>query len=77
MKFMDELPLSMLVMACATLGLAPFVPLPHVLEKLGMLFAGTLSRPVDVFDLLLHGTPWVLLVLKLVRMMASGRGGNA
>jgi hypothetical protein len=38
-----------------------------------MLAAGTLSRPIDVFDLLYHGAPWVLLALKLARM-ASRRG---
>ena len=31
-----------------------------------MLFAGTLVRPIDVFDLFLHGTPMLILVLKMV-----------
>ena len=35
--------------------------------------AGTLSRPIDIFDLLYHAAPWVLLALKLVRM-AQRRG---
>jgi hypothetical protein len=39
-----------------------------VWEKLKMLAAGTLSRPIDIFDLLYHGAPWLLLALKLVRM---------
>lgn len=47
---------------CATLGLAPFVPEPHVIEKLRWLFTGAPFRPLDLFDLLLHGSPWVLLV---------------
>ena len=67
MKFLDDLPLGMLVIAALTLGLAPFVP-PHIIEKLQMLFAGTLVKPVDIFDLLMHGTPWALLGAKLVRM---------
>jgi hypothetical protein len=33
-----------------------------------MLIDGTLSRPIDIFDLLMHSTPVILLVLKLVRM---------
>jgi hypothetical protein len=37
-------------------------------EKLAMLFNGTLSKPIDIFDLLLHGTPWVLLAIKLIRL---------
>ncbi|MFW2441017.1 MAG: RND transporter, partial [Arenicellales bacterium] len=53
----------------ATLGLAPFSPQPHVLEKLAMLFDGTLSRPIDIFDLALHGTPWVLLIIKAVNQL--------
>lgn len=51
---------------CATLGLAPFLPEPHLWEKLRMLTSGTLTRPMDIFDLVLHGAPWLLLVLKLV-----------
>lgn len=54
-----------LVLLCATLGLAPFVPEPHIWEKLKMLVAGDLTRPVDMFDMAFHGLPWGLLVLKL------------
>lgn len=63
MKFIIELPWGMVILLCATLGLAPFAP-PHVYEKLRMLFRGELVRLIDWFDLLLHGTPWVLLLLK-------------
>jgi len=48
---------------CLTLGLAPFQP-PHLWEKLRMLVAGDLVRPIDWFDLIMHITPWVLLGLK-------------
>ncbi len=76
MKFLDDLPLGFLVLISLALGLAPFVPQPHVWEKIGMLFAGDLSRGIDIFDLLMHGAPWILLALKLVRiatMPAAGR----
>jgi len=33
-----------------------------------MLAAGLLTRPIDIFDLLYHAAPWLLLTLKLVRM---------
>ncbi|MGB5658375.1 MAG: RND transporter, partial [Thermoanaerobaculia bacterium] len=46
-----------------TLGLAPFAP-PHIVEKLRMLFRGTLVRPIDWLDLVFHGIPWLLLILK-------------
>jgi len=73
MKWIDKLSWLIVGILIATLGLAPYSPQPHVLEKLAMLFTGTLSRPIDIFDLVIHGTPWVLLGLKLVRL-AMNRG---
>ena len=63
----DRLPLIYLIIAALTLGLAPFVPEPHLWEKLKMLAAGELSRPLDIFDLVLHASPWLPLALKLGR----------
>jgi hypothetical protein len=60
---LDRLPWSILVILALTLGLAPFRP-PHIVEKLQMLFRGTLTRPIDWFVLLLHGAPWLLLLLE-------------
>ncbi|MDE3120674.1 MAG: RND transporter [Paracoccaceae bacterium] len=68
MQFLDQVPLSLLVFLALTLGLAPFVPEPHIWEKLKMLAAGALRRPIDIFDLVLHAVPWLLLAAKLVRM---------
>ncbi len=68
MFFLDNIPLWVAIVAALTLGLAPFVPEPHLVEKLRMLFQGTLTRPVDVFDLCLHAAPWLLVIAKLVRM---------
>ncbi|MES2542781.1 MAG: RND transporter [Pseudomonadota bacterium] len=68
MAFLDRIPLSILVIAALTLGLAPFVPEPHIWEKLKLLVAGDLVKSVDIFDLLMHATPFVLLAAKLVRM---------
>jgi len=50
--------------------LAPFLPEPHVVEKIRLLASGELTRPIDVFDLLMHGIPWLLLGIKLLRMAA-------
>jgi len=47
--------------------LAPFRPMPHVLEKLIMLKNGVLNRPVDIFDLFYHLLPTILLALKIYR----------
>ena len=64
----DQVPVGILLLIALTLGLAPFTPEPHVWEKLKMLFTGELHRPIDIFDLFLHGVPWLLLSIKLVRM---------
>ncbi|MEZ5945741.1 MAG: hypothetical protein R3C13_12180 [Hyphomonas sp.] len=68
LSLLDNIPLSLAIVACLTLGLAPFTPEPHLWEKLKMLAGGTLRRPVDIFDLFLHGTPWIILAAKLARM---------
>ena len=65
-NLLDQLPWSIVIIVCLTLGLAPFVPEPHIWEKLKMLMAGTLARPIDIFDLLMHGAPWALLIAKAV-----------
>lgn len=65
---LDQIPVHMLVLAALTLGLAPFWPEPHVWEKLNLLASGQLSRPIDIFDLVLHGGPWALLGLRLLRL---------
>jgi hypothetical protein len=68
MSVLDQIPLSLLIVAALTLGLAPFFPEPHIWEKLRMLVAGDLVKPVDIFDLALHAAPFVVLGLKLLRM---------
>jgi hypothetical protein len=63
-EFLTNIPWSLLIIACLTLGLAPFNP-PHFWEKLNMLVRLELTRPIDWFDLFFHGVPWILLILKL------------
>lgn len=65
MKSLLEYPI--LIPLALFLGLAPFVPQPHLLEKLGMLAAGTLLRPLDIFDLVWHAWPLVLLIWRVSR----------
>ncbi|MCW8881410.1 MAG: RND transporter [Sedimenticola sp.] len=72
MAWLDEFSLVLIIAACLLLGLAPFTPEPHVWEKLKMLFDGRLVRPLDIFDLILHGTPFVILLMKLQRMRRLG-----
>jgi len=68
LQWLDQMPLGMVIFAALVIGLSPFFPEPQLWEKLKMLKVGTLTRPLDIFDLLLHATPIVLLIVKLVRM---------
>ncbi len=65
-RLLHRIPLALLIVLCLTLGLAPFVPEPHLWEKLKMLAAGELVEWLDIFDFLMHASPWILLVAKLV-----------
>jgi len=76
LNWIDRQPLALFVIASLTLGLAPFLPEPHLVEKLRMLAAGELSRPIDIFDLVMHGAPWALLLLKLYRQSQRGRSSS-
>jgi len=73
MKFLDSLSFQMLIIASLLLGLAPFSPEPHLWEKLKMLAAGELREGIDIFDLLMHGTPLILLLLKFLRETSRGK----
>ncbi|MCB2182691.1 MAG: RND transporter [Desulfobulbaceae bacterium] len=67
-KLLADIPWAVLLIACLTIGLAPFHP-PHIWEKLQMLFKGELVRPLDWFDFFLHGTPWFLLIAKALFLL--------
>ena len=54
-----------LVPLALLLGLAPFYPQPHLIEKLGMLLAGMLHKPIDIFDLFWHTWPFALLAYRI------------
>jgi hypothetical protein len=75
MGWLDRFPLALLVVVALWLAVAPIVPEPHLIEKWRMLMQGTLSRPIDIFDLLLHTVPLVLLALRLVRLRRQRRPG--
>ena len=74
MAWLDRIPFTLIVPLALFLGFAPFVPEPHLWQKLGMLAGGSLSRPIDIFDLFLHGSPVLLLALKLLRLSRGARG---
>jgi hypothetical protein len=67
MGWLDRFPRIWLVVIALYLAVAPILPEPHLVEKLRLLSQGTLVKPIDVFDLLLHSTPLVLLATRLWR----------
>ncbi|MGB7502437.1 MAG: hypothetical protein WBM25_08590 [Azonexus sp.] len=67
MQFIDRLPFSLLIVMTAFMLGAPFVPEPHLIEKMRMLAEGTLTKPLDIFDVFWHLLPATLLTLKIVR----------
>ena len=68
---LDKIPYSILIIAAIFMLLAPFKPMPHVLEKLIMLKDGTLTKPIDIFDLFYHLIPTIILLLKVYRSYAK------
>ena len=66
MKFLRRIPYVPLIIVAILLGLAPFKPEPHLVEKLRLLLAGSLTRALDVFDLFYHALPIILLIIKFI-----------
>lgn len=64
MRLIRELPFSILIVATVLMLGAPFVPEPHLVEKARMAMHGTLTRPLDLFDVVWHLLPAALLVWK-------------
>ena len=76
MRWIDRIPKWLLVVVAIYLAGAPFVPEPHLTEKWRMLLDGTLSKPIDIFDFLLHTMPMVVLAIRLVRDAQRRRQGK-
>jgi uncharacterized membrane protein len=56
-----------LVLFCATLGLAPFVPEPHLFGKIRWIMGGAQGMQlVDWLDFLMHSFPFLLLIRYLI-----------
>lgn len=70
LAWLDRLPMTSIAIPALLLGLAPYPlgPEPHLWEKLLLLTEGQLQRPIDVFDLFLHGLPVCVLIVKLLRL---------
>jgi len=67
----DKIPYSILIVIAVFMFLAPFKPMPHVFEKVVMLKNGTLTKPIDIFDLFFHLFPTIILLLKIYRSFSK------
>ncbi len=65
----------MAVMGSLTLGLAPFFPHAHIWKQLKNLWYGRTMLVMDWLDLLMHGAPWVALIVILIGMGLEKRKG--
>ena len=72
---------KILLAASLTLGLAPFNP-PHLWGKIQWLLGGNVfsgenrMQTQDWFDLLLHGSPWILLLISILLNLFSSQVKN-
>jgi hypothetical protein len=60
-------------MGSLTLGLAPFYPHAHIYKQIMNILHGTLTEWIDVVDLLMHGAPWVVLLVAVIRFLTSAQ----
>jgi len=64
---MNKQRLRLIIILVLTLGLAPYSPEPHLFGKIRWVAGGAVGmQPMDWFDLVLHGFPFVLLLVYLV-----------
>lgn len=70
--------LAMPLLASLTLGLAPFMPEPHIVGKLRWALGGAAGMgPMDWFDLAMHGAPWVWLLFTAARILTGAKPTDA
>lgn len=73
MNWLHKLPWPLILIACSFVMLAPFVPEPHLWQKMKMLLAGTLNKPIDIIDVVWHSWPVIIIVLKIVAGLKQGK----
>lgn len=70
MKFFNDY--RFVILLCLTLGLAPFLPEPHLFGKIRWLLGGGDGMKfMDYFDVILHGFPFLLLLRIITNKIKS------
>jgi len=67
MKWLDDISYVFLIAAALLMAMMPFQPEPHLVQKYALWLAGNLQKPTDIFDVIWHLLPTLLLLLKFVR----------
>ncbi|MCF8272383.1 MAG: hypothetical protein K9I95_00975 [Flavobacteriaceae bacterium] len=63
---------KIIVILCLTLGLAPYFPEPHIVGKIRWIAGGGNGMKImDWFDTILHGFPFVLLIIFIVHKFSN------
>lgn len=62
----EKISYPQLILLAIMLGLAPFFPIPHTIEKIQMLINGELKKMIDIFDLIFHTSPIFLIIIKYI-----------
>ncbi|MCK4940287.1 MAG: hypothetical protein KAR80_08285 [Rhodospirillaceae bacterium] len=75
-SFIDNLPTLPTLAIGIWMGLAPFAPEPHLVQKFLMAINGDAFKLIDVFDVFMHGGLGALAGLKIWRILAT-RGDAA
>ena len=65
-QYLDEMPYWMLIVGALLMLGAPFVPQPHIVEKIIMLKNGELKKAIDIFDMFFHLIPTIILIIKII-----------
>lgn len=75
--WLSELKWSWIIVLALFAGLAPWPmgPEPHVVEKVGWLMKGWLTKPLDIFDLFFHLSPTLLVVAKFAAVRTQSSEG--
>jgi hypothetical protein len=78
MNWLEKIPYPLLIAAAVFMLGAPFLPEPHLVEKARMAAEGRLTRPLDIFDVVWHLLPALLLAFKFARgrRAPAGRDGD-
>jgi hypothetical protein len=71
MRWIDRIPLALLIFLAVWMAIAPVNPEPHLVEKSRMLLQGELTKPLDIFDLLYHLAPMLLLAIRAWRLLKA------